>query len=78
MLILNEIFIIYIVYFHFSWSKLVKQCYIELLWRMISLYETDILCKNIASACFGQFVVNEMLSFICFHVIPVCDTLKEK
>ena len=33
-LILNEIFIINTVYFHFSQSKLVKQCFIELLNRM--------------------------------------------
>ena len=37
MLILNEIFIISIVYFHFSQSKIVKQCFIELLCRMTKI-----------------------------------------
>ena len=37
MLILDEIFIINIAYFLFSSSKLVKQCFVELLYRMTKI-----------------------------------------
>ena len=79
MLTLDEISIINIVYFHVSLSKLVKQCFIELLSRMTKIWFLSALIqmnlifiqKHSEKVCIGQFVVNEMHSYICLHIFPV-------
>ena len=75
MLILDEKFIINIVYFHFSSSKLVKQCFDELFCKMTTIWflPTLITCNmsQIIAVHIGQFIVNEIYSCICLGVFPV-------
>ena len=71
-----------IVYFnHFSYSKIVEQCFVELLSRMTKIrflpaliYMTLILKRIFrikVLTCIDQFVVKEVYSYICLRVFPV-------
>ena len=65
----------------FSWSKLMKQCFVEFLCRMtkiqflLALIQIKIIFIFIKISregmCIGQLVVNEMYSCICLGVFPV-------
>ena len=71
MLILKEIFIIQKILFilYFSWSKLVRQCFVELLCRMTKIRFLHLNYFFFVNVYIGQFVVNE--TNICLRLSPV-------
>lgn len=80
MLILDEIHvaIINIVYFNFSSSKLLKQCFVELLSRMTKnrflpglIQMNLIFIKHREKGCIDQLVGNEINPYICLRLFPV-------
>lgn len=78
MLILDEIAIINVVYFNFSSSKLLKQCFVELFSRMTKnrflpglIQMNLIFIKHREKGCIDQLVGNEINPYICLRLFPV-------
>ena len=71
-LILNEIFVINIVYFQFPNSDFKKSVIIvQDDKNSISSYEPNFFEKYRESVYIGQFVVNKLNSYVCLRLFPV-------
>ena len=71
MLILDEIFIINTVYFHFTSFKLVKQYFVELLYRMTKILFSNASNKNIAKRYLlvNLLLMKCILIFVCVYFL---------